>query len=179
LWAAFFMNLVVLNFMTFWLPTLLGMTGLNPGAAIRMSTLFQFGGIAGVVLMGSFARRIGAWRLVLGGYVLSALAVALVGKLAGGTGAAAIAAAGFFVIGVQMSLSALAATLYPTAIRATGTSWAQGIGRIGSTLGPLAGTVLLGWHWPLSQLFVAMAVFPLLGCAAVFLLTRRLPREAA
>jgi AAHS family 4-hydroxybenzoate transporter-like MFS transporter len=176
LWIAFFMNLLVLNFMTFWLPTLLGMTGLSPAVAIRMSTLFQFGGIAGVVLMGSFARSLGAWRLVLGGSLLAALAVALVGLLKGG---ATIAAAGFFVIGVQMTLSALAATLYPTAIRATGTSWAQGIGRIGSTLGPLAGTVLLGWHWPLSQLFAAMAVFPLLGLAATFVLTRRLPREAA
>jgi AAHS family 4-hydroxybenzoate transporter-like MFS transporter len=179
LWAIFFFNLLALNFMTFWLPTLLAGMGFSSAAAIRASTLFQVGGIVGVVTMGSVADRLGAWRIVLGGLLLSALAVFLVGSFAGGLRGAAILAAGFGIVGVQQSLSALSATLYPTEIRASGASWAQGIGRIGSTVGPLLGGLLVGRHWPAPLLFGAMAAFPVLAFASTWLLVRRLRKQAA
>jgi AAHS family 4-hydroxybenzoate transporter-like MFS transporter len=173
LWAAFFMNALVLNFMTFWLPSILTGAGLPAAVAIRTSTLFQFGGLVGVVLMGAFAAKTGAWRLVVTGYLFSAAAVTLVGLLAGSPRNAAIAAAGFCVIGVQMSLAALTATLYPTAIRSTGTGWALGVGRFGSTVGPLVGGVLIGWHWALPQLFGTIALASACGFVLVLLLARR------
>ena len=178
LWLVFFFNLLVLNFMTFWLPTLLAETGLSQGAAIRASTLFQIGGIAGVLTMGSIADRVGAWRVVLGGMLLSAAALVLLGGLTADARGAAILAAGFGIIGVQMSLGALSATLYPTEIRATGASWAQGIGRLGSTVGPLLGGVLVGRHWPIVALFGAMTIFPLLAFAVTALLMRHLQTRA-
>src|SRR5207302_931978 len=46
--------------------------------------------------------------------------------------AATIFASGFFNIGTQITLAALAATLYPTDIRSTGVSWAHGMARLGS-----------------------------------------------
>jgi MFS transporter, AAHS family, 4-hydroxybenzoate transporter len=179
LWLAFFFNLLVLNFMTFWLPTLLAGTGLSQAAAIRASTLFQVGGIVGTVTMGSVADRVGAWRVVLGGLVLSAAAMLLVGGLATNARSAAILAAGFGILGVQQSLGALSATLYPTQIRASGASWAQGVGRLGSTVGPLLGGLLIGRHWPVATLFGAMAVFPVLGFASVWLLMRQLRKHPA
>jgi hypothetical protein len=45
--------------------------------------------------------------------------------------------AGFGVVGAQMGMNALAAGMYPTAIRSTGIGWALGVGRIGSIIGPL------------------------------------------
>jgi AAHS family 4-hydroxybenzoate transporter-like MFS transporter len=173
LWAAFFMNALVLNFMTFWLPTILATAGLPMAVAIRTSTLFQLGGLAGVVLMGAFANRLGPWRLVIIGYLLSAGAVAMVGLFPGSGRNAVIAAAGFCVIGVQMSLAALTATLYPTAVRSTGTSWALGVGRFGSTIGPLVGGVLIGWHWGLPQLFGSIALASACGFVLALLLARR------
>jgi MFS transporter, AAHS family, 4-hydroxybenzoate transporter len=179
LWLTFFFNLLVLNFMTFWLPTLLAGAGLGQAAAIRTSTLFQVGGIVGAVTMGSVADRIGAWRVVLGGLMLSAAAMLLVGGLAANARSAAILMAGFGILGVQQSLGALSATLYPTQNRASGASWAQGIGRLGSTAGPLLGGLLIGRHWPVAPLFGAMAVFPILGFASTWLLTRRLRTSAS
>ena len=173
LWAAFFMNALVLNFMTYWLPTILTDAGLPAAVAIRTSTLFQLGGLVGVVLMGALASRIGAWRLVVTGYLFSAAGVTLVGLLSGSGRNAAIAAAGFCVIGVQMSLAALTATLYPTAVRSTGTSWALGVGRFGSTIGPLVGGVLIGWHWGLPQLFGSIALASACGFVLVLLLARQ------
>ena len=174
LWAAFFMNALVLNFMTFWLPSILTEAGLPQTVAIRTSTLFQLGGLCGVVLIGALASKVGAWRLVITGYLFSATAVTLVGFLAGSPRNAAIAAAGFCVIGVQMSLAALSATLYPTAMRSTGTSWALGIGRFGSTIGPLIGGMLIGWHWELPRLFGTIALASACGFVLVLLLARRI-----
>ncbi|MEI9997502.1 MAG: MFS transporter [Rhizomicrobium sp.] len=179
LWLAFFFNLLVLNFMTFWLPSLLAGTGLSQAAAIRASTLFQVGGIIGTVTMGSVADRVGPWRVVLGGLALSAATLLLVGGLAANARSAAVLAAGFGILGVQQSLGALSATLYPTQIRASGASWAQGIGRIGSTVGPLLGGFLIGRHLPTAMLFGAMAVFPVLGFTSAWLLTRQLRKHAA
>jgi AAHS family 3-hydroxyphenylpropionic acid transporter len=52
--------------------------------------------------------------------------------------------AGYFVIGGQLALYAIAPGLYPTAIRGTGVGAAVAVGRLGSIAGPLlAGTLLL------------------------------------
>src|SRR5271166_474767 len=52
----------------------------------------------------------------------------------------------------------LAASSYPTSLRATGIGWSLGIGRFGSILGPVIGGALIGLHWPNSSLFIAAAV---------------------
>lgn len=53
-------------------------------------------------------------------------------------------------MGAQAALNALAATLYPTAIRTTGMGWALGIGRFGSIVGPILGGQLIGMHLQVS-----------------------------
>ena len=173
LWSAFFANALVLNFMTFWLPTLLMTSGLEAATAIRLSTLFQLGGIVGVVFMGSVSVRLNAWRVVVAGYLLSAAAVILVGLLEAPVRNAAILFSGFGIIGVQMSLASIGACLYPTEMRATGTSWALGMGRIGSTIGPLLGGILVGQHWAQPRLFETMALVPLAGSILVAVLAKR------
>ena len=57
--------------------------------------------------------------------------------------AATIFVTGFFNIGTQITLAALAATLYPTDIRSTGVSWAHGFARIGSISSVMLGGTLL------------------------------------
>jgi AAHS family 4-hydroxybenzoate transporter-like MFS transporter len=183
LWASFFMNMLVLNFLNNWLPTVLSQNGLAVEQAVRVTTLFQIGGIVGIVLMGVVADRVGAWRLVVSASLLSGIMVALIGLVHRGglVQPLIVGLAGFCVIGVQMTLSALAATLYPTAIRSTGSSWGIGIGRVGSSLGPLLGGVLIGWHWLTPTLFGVIALFSLCGFGCVWLLARIVtnPRQRA
>ena len=52
-------------------------------------------------------------------------------------------AAGIGVLGGQIGLNALAGTIYPTYMRATGAGWGLGVGRIGSIAGPIIGGLLL------------------------------------
>ncbi|MEI9997490.1 MAG: MFS transporter [Rhizomicrobium sp.] len=130
------------------------------------------GGIAATFVVGSASDRVGPWRVLSGLLVFGVVFMALIGLSGAAAGVliATVLQAGFCMIGAHHLMTVLAATLYPTAMRATGTSWAVAIGRIGSIVGPLIGGTLIGWHWPLPVLFAAMAVFAVgAGIAALFL----------
>jgi AAHS family 4-hydroxybenzoate transporter-like MFS transporter len=84
--------------------------------------------------------------------------------------------AGFCVSGGQVGANALSAAFYPTAYRATGVSWANGVGRAGSIVGSLLGGVMLGigWHATTVYALVAIpAVTSALALLALGLLRRR------
>jgi MFS transporter, AAHS family, 4-hydroxybenzoate transporter len=72
--------------------------------------------------------------------------------------------AGIGVLGGQIGLNALAGTIYPTSMRATGAGWGLGIGRIGSIAGPIIGGYLLGMGLARPTLLFLTAI-PLFFCA--------------
>jgi AAHS family 4-hydroxybenzoate transporter-like MFS transporter len=80
--------------------------------------------------------------------------------------------AGFFVIGCQFCMNALAAGFYPTAVRSTGVGWALGIGRIGSIIGPLVAGLLIDAKWSTGALFMAAAAAAACAALASLLLSR-------
>jgi AAHS family 4-hydroxybenzoate transporter-like MFS transporter len=171
LWLIFFVNLVCLNFLNNWLPTLMSAT-MPVHDAVRTTTFFQFGGMAGVICMGILADRFGFYRVMTLGFAVAAVMVATIGSVIDSreTISAVLALCGFCIIGVQMTLSALTATLYPTSMRGTGTGWANSVGRIGSFLGPVAGGVLLSLHLALQSVFLIVALPMLCGVALVLIL---------
>ncbi|WP_431272482.1 MFS transporter [Dankookia sp. P2] len=79
----------------------------------------------------------------------------------------AIFGAGFGVAGGQVGVNALAAAYYPTAVRATGVSWANAVGRIGSVLGSMVGGFLLSLGWDLATVFSVAAVPAFLAALAM------------
>lgn len=80
--------------------------------------------------------------------------------------------AGFFGNGAQVGLSALAGTIYPTLIRATGAGWAFGVGRVGAILGPLIGSALIASSATPQTLLMAMSVPAIVAAIAVGVLAR-------
>jgi AAHS family 4-hydroxybenzoate transporter-like MFS transporter len=79
--------------------------------------------------------------------VLAVPVVASIGY-AGLTSAAALLAAtflgGFLVLGIQSGINVSGALVYPTSLRANGSGWELGIGRLGSIIGPLLGALFVG-----------------------------------
>ena len=120
-------------------------------------------------------RHLDARRVIGSAFVLAGLSLAAVGHATGSFGAYVIAAAlaGFFVFGAQITLHALAAAAYPTALRATGIGWALGCGRVGSVLGPLIGGQLLHSGVPMPHYFTGFGAVVLLAAAATFTLSPR------
>jgi MFS family permease len=93
-----------------------------------------------------------------------------------GTLAALVALQGFFSVGTQNGLNGSAGAHYPARTRALGLGWALGMGRVGSILGPLAGSaaVLLGLGAP--RHFFYLPIVPLLIAALLALYLTRATR---
>ena len=171
LWVVFFMSLLDLYFLSNWLPTVMNDLGATDSQAAVIGSMLQVGGVCGTVMLGQLIDRFSFRALGLV-YVLAAAAIAAIGYsthtplLAG----IAIFASGFCIVGGQIASNALAATFYPTSIRATGVGWSLGIGRIGSIIGPLVGGALLAQHWAAQPLFLAAALPALIAALAALAL---------
>ncbi len=172
IWLCLLMNTTTLNYLNNWLPTLAVEAGLPEVEALRATPFLQVGGMFGVISLGLLADRFGFFRVIAGSFFFGAISIAAIGW-AGDSFyllSLTIAAAGYCVIGTQITLAALAATLYPTDLRSTGVSWAHGFARIGSISSVQFAGILLALSWPLQTMYYMVSVPAFLGCIWIFLL---------
>src|SRR5438445_5705556 len=167
------MSLLDLYFLSNWLPTVLNDLGASVSVAAAIGSMLQVGGVVGTFALGSVIDRFSFRALALV-YFIAVFAVGAIGQLShsGVFVAMAIFAAGFCMVGGQIAANALAATFYPTSIRATGVGWALGIGRVGSIIGPLVGGALLTMKWSAGAVFLAAAAAALCAALAAVCLSR-------
>lgn len=174
LWIIFFMSLLDLYLISQWLPMTLTASGASIQRAAITGSIFQLGGLIGTFVLGLLSDRFGRARILATAYLCAAasiLAVVFV-DAATLTALAAVAGAGFGVVGGQIAANALAAHKYPTAIRSTGVGWALGIGRIGSIVGPLVGGLLLSLNIS-AQTLLGLSIVPVcIACAAALAIAR-------
>jgi AAHS family 4-hydroxybenzoate transporter-like MFS transporter len=135
--------------------------------------MLQVGGVVGTFALGSVVDRFSFRALALV-YFAAVFAVGSIGQLSHSAALVTLAifAAGFCIVGGQIAANALAATFYPTSVRATGVGWALGIGRVGSIIGPLVGGALMTAKWSTSGIFMAAATAALCAALAAFSLSR-------
>jgi AAHS family 4-hydroxybenzoate transporter-like MFS transporter len=159
------------------MPSLLKASGLPLNVAILSTAVLNAGGVVGAIVLGRFVDRLDPYLVLGSAYSASALFIAGIAIGSGNVWTLMISTflAGFGVVGAQIGMNALAASLYPTAIRSTGVGWALGVGRIGSIIGPVAGGLLLGNGWNAQSIVLVAAVPALLAGLAVFALRRREP----
>ncbi|MEM5365982.1 aromatic acid/H+ symport family MFS transporter [Paraburkholderia azotifigens] len=174
LWLAYFMGLLIYYLLTSWLPTLFKDTGFSGQNAALMTSLFPLGGILGNLSVGWLMDRFKANRVIACTYVVAALLVMLVGR---GVGhqvwlGALIFLTGTVITSAVTSMSALAASFYPTHGRATGVAWMLGVGRIGGVAGALVGAALMGLGWQFGSVFSLLAVPAAIAAFGVFAMAR-------
>jgi MFS transporter, AAHS family, 4-hydroxybenzoate transporter len=160
LWATFFMSLLVFYLLASWLPTVINNAGMSMKEASYFAMMLQLGGTVGAILVGAMMDRRNPHHVLGVSYASAAIFIALIGSAAGSAVllAAAVFGAGFCLAGSQVGVNALAAGFYPTANRATGVAWANGVGRIGSVLGSMVGGVLLGSGLGLPTMFTLIGI---------------------
>jgi MFS transporter, AAHS family, 4-hydroxybenzoate transporter len=170
LWAISFLNLVVMAFLSNWLPTLMRDAGYPVGIAVITGTLLQLGGVTGTLILGGLIQRFGFVRVLFAAFVIAALAVSAIGVTQHALPwlLATVFCGGFCVVGGQPAVNALAGHYYPTALRSTGIGWSLGVGRLGAMTGPLVGGQLLALNSSTTVLFNAAAVPAL--CSAMLVL---------
>jgi MFS transporter, AAHS family, 4-hydroxybenzoate transporter len=172
-WLLFALNLMGYFFLSGWTPTLLTAANLPPATAALAAAVLQLGGTVGALTLCWWLQR----HRFLGISLLFLLAVPVVGSIgyAGLTSKAALLTttffAGFIVLGIQIGINVVGAMLYPTSLRANGSGWQLGLGRLGSIVGPLLGALFVGI--PVQQLYMWSALPFAAGgivCLAIYLL---------
>jgi AAHS family 4-hydroxybenzoate transporter-like MFS transporter len=170
LWLAVFMDLLVIYYMTSWLPvTIHGVGGITVEDAAIAAALFSAAGLFGTPVVGLLMDWFGPARMLALSFVLASACIAAIGSFASSHFELKVIVflAGFFSVGAHLGLSALAGELYPTFMRATGVGWALGIGRFGSLISPVLGGLLLAWQWQVTPIFLAVAAPAFLAALSV------------
>jgi MFS transporter, AAHS family, 4-hydroxybenzoate transporter len=175
LWVPFFMAFGGLAVVVFFTPSLLRSAGV-PQAASAGALVNGFHGLGSLVGMAVAGRLIDRYgpSLTLGtGLALGAVCIVLLGF---GVGTVALAAMATALVGLFLGIAgsgsiAIAALIYPTAIRATGIGWGIGMGRCGQVVLPLIASWLLTQVDGQNMLLVIAAIV-MTSIVAVLLLGR-------
>jgi len=173
IWLCLLMNTTALNYFNNWLPTLTGEAGLPVAQANQAAAFLQVGGVLGVISLGFLADRFGFYKVLAASFALGAVFIGTVGWAGDDFYllATTIFCTGFCIIGTQITLAALAATLYPTDLRSTGVSWAHGFARVGSLSSVQMAGILLALNWPLQTMYYLVSIPMFFGCLWILLLS--------
>jgi AAHS family 4-hydroxybenzoate transporter-like MFS transporter len=149
LWVAYFFSMLGTYLFLSWGPTLLVTAGFDVSAASLGVSVYHFGGIICAVLGGWLMVRRGS-RVVLSAYAIGVAVAGMWLFLAApgvdqsvGLVYAQLFLCGGCISGLQVLLYALAAQVYPVAIKATGVGVAALAGRVGAIVAAFAGAALL------------------------------------
>ena len=144
---AFFFCLLPVYVLYAWAPT---SKGIDIKLASLGLSLFNFGGVAGCIAaawaIGRYGSRIGILTMA-GAAALGAAILSLIPLSASSQSVLMplLFVEGFFLLGAQGSLYALATHVYPTSIRSTGVGAAAGFGRAGAIVSAYIGSAALGY----------------------------------
>jgi MFS transporter, putative metabolite:H+ symporter len=156
-----------------WIPTILVSQGYDLVRSFGFTLLITLAQLPGY-LVSAWLIEVWGRRATLAAFLAGSAVAAVLFGTAGSEGA--VIAAGmllsFFNLGAWGALYAVSPETYPTSLRATGSGWAAGVGRIASILAPLAVPPLLAVGGaPL--LFVVFAAFFALAVIATWGLADR------
>jgi len=171
IWVLFVTNLMVNFFLNSWMPTVLREAGLSPSDAALTASMYYVGGVIGGLTIARALDKTGFGLIAL--FLLLACPAVLCLGIPGLSSTMlkiVVLIVGVTVLGNQLSFNSVAGLNYPTAIRANGTGWALGIGRLGAIAGPMIGGQLLALHLPPMQLFAAPVIPLAIGAIAAFIL---------
>jgi AAHS family 4-hydroxybenzoate transporter-like MFS transporter len=168
-WLIFACNLMGYFFLLSWTPTLMGAAHVPPATAALAGAGLQIGGTTGSLLLCWWLQR-ARWIAVA---IMFVIAVPIVGAIgyAGLSSTTALLVvtffAGFIVLGIQSGINVVGAMIYPTSLRANGSGWQLGIGRLGAIVGPLVGALFVGL--PVTELYMWSTLPFAVGAVVTFI----------
>jgi MFS transporter, AAHS family, 4-hydroxybenzoate transporter len=174
IWVGTLLSILCIYCTVNWLPVLIADGGLPLQTAILAVGALNIGSVIGNIILARFGDRNAAYVPTAVFYVIGAIFLSLVG-VSGSSSALMLSVAfgaGLFGFGGQLSVTTLTARLYPTELRATGSGWAFGIGRVGGVIGPVFAGFLLSYGMEFSTMMMILGGLMLLAGLAIFLLGR-------
>lgn len=180
--GSFFFGLLSMYIAVNWVPSLLAGTGFEVGVASHGLTAFNIGGfvgpILGALLIGKLGSRITMLTMTAGAVAGAAVLAAMpLGPQSAFAVFVMLAWVGGLINGVQTTMYALAAHVFPTAIRATGVGVMGAVGLLGGVQSTYTGL------WAMesgggSRLFVLLATAMTVVLVALAFVRRHVPRSS-
>jgi AAHS family 4-hydroxybenzoate transporter-like MFS transporter len=179
LWIAFLFCLGSIYLVFGWLPAMLTAQGANLAYASEGLAIYNFGGVAGVLLWAALITARGSRRPLLAAALFGAMTALLIlavpapAHSMGILMLAAIGLNGLLANALQTSLYAVAAHVYPTAVRASGIAWAAAIGRAGGIVSSVFGASVIASG--AATYWTAIAVSMVLAFVGVAVIASHIP----
>lgn len=145
LWVSYFFTLLVVYLLLNWLPSLMMAAGYSHQQATLSSIILNGGAVLGTLALGALTDRVSPRNSLVLTYLGMAASLLVLALGHGRSLFAGAFLAGFFVIGGQLILYAMAPALYPARVRGTGVGAAVAAGRLGSIAGPLLAGLWLSY----------------------------------
>ena len=160
IWILYFSNLLSMYMISYWMPTVLSLSGLTPADAVFVSSMQDAGPLLSIFLIVPLATKFGPPNVLCVTLFLGMLCIAIMGlgNLPYYLLLPVIFLIGAGTVGSMTGINGMTAALYPARVRNTGMGWALGIGRLGGIAGPWLGGVLLGMGLPPRQIFLATCI---------------------
>ena len=153
------MGFGILTVVTLWTPALLRLNGISAGNTAFVVAFNGLGAVVGQSSAGRLIQRFGILPVLLPGFLLGAAATVGLGYAATSVALAAtfVGLVGLFLGFGTAGAIALAAIMYPTAIRSTGVGWGMAMGRFGQIVAPWIAGTLLGAGWTADRIMIVIA----------------------
>ncbi len=181
IWIMFFSNLLSMYLISYWMPTVLSLSGLSTPDAVFASSMGDAGPLLSIFLMAPLTTKFGATHVIRVMLFIGIVVIAVMGlaSLPYLVLLGVIFLIGACTVGSQTGLNGMTGALYPARIRNTGMAWALGVGRLGAIIGPYLGGLLLAEGLPPRQIFLMACVTAAVATLAVICLGVVNKRRAA
>jgi MFS family permease len=165
----YFMFMIPHYYLQTWAPILLTDLGLTPARAAFVATFFSVGGVSAGLIITAIATRVpvrlltqalmacGAGMLIVFSQLPADLTILIGGALV----------TGICLQGAMVAFSIIMPRRFAAPVRASGTGFVIGFGRLGSTLPPLIAGLLFALDFSRLTVTVLMAL-PIVLCIALF-----------
>lgn len=174
LWPCAFLSIFFVYTFINWLPSSLRDSGHSLQMSVLAISLFNFGGIAGALLLGALMDRYGPLKVMPFALALASISTAVLDTVSAVPSLllSAILLSGLAGYGAVMSLGALTVILYPASLQTLGAGWVLGVGRLGAALGPLGAGMALAVGLVVGHLFYFAAAAAAFAMLCLLLLGR-------
>jgi AAHS family benzoate transporter-like MFS transporter len=163
-----FMGLLLVYGLNSWLPTIMREAHYDLGASLAFLLVLNLGAIAGLLVAGTVAERVGPRTAGIAWFAAGAVFLALLSvKLPIAGIYLMVFLTGCFVFSAQVLVYAFTSANHPPQVRATALGWSAGVGRVGAITGPVIGGALLGAGYAFPWGFYVFAVVGALGALAL------------
>jgi MFS transporter, AAHS family, benzoate transport protein len=167
-WIAVFSCLLMVYGLNTWLPKIMQQAGYGLASSLSFNVVLCAGQIAGSLIGGFLADKVGHKKVLVSMYALGALcfiALALTSNVIALY--LLVALGGACTVGTQNLANPYISEYYPKEARATGIGWALGVGRIGAILAPTLIGILLATGIAPQKAFMFFAIPSVVGALAL------------